>query len=87
MNALCLQKGSINYFSLEDWCPITHFQHAKPVTRIFPEITGTRLLAVDDIHQAFVYCPIDDSLVAVEELPNKVEGVLWENYEPDKVSS
>ncbi|XP_063720528.1 WD repeat-containing protein 19-like isoform X2 [Symsagittifera roscoffensis] len=77
-------KGSINYFSLEDWCPITHFQHAKPVTRIFPEITGTRLLAVDDIHQAFVYCPIDDSLVAVEELPNKVEGVLWENYEPDK---
>ncbi|XP_075260010.1 WD repeat-containing protein 19-like isoform X2 [Convolutriloba macropyga] len=77
-------KGSINYFSLEEWCSITHFQHSKGVTRIFPEITGTRLLALDEINQAFIYSPIDDVMVPVQDLPTKVDGVLWENHEQDK---
>ncbi len=40
---------------------------------------------MDEINQAFLYSPIDDVVIPVEDFPTKVEGVLWENYEPDKV--
>jgi WD repeat-containing protein 19 len=52
------QFGGLFYFSLEDWKIVADYKHRVGIRRIFPEITGSRLVLIDDKSEAFIYSPV-----------------------------
>ncbi|KAL9647005.1 hypothetical protein ABK040_013859 [Willaertia magna] len=72
-------KGTICYFSLDDWTTVNEFRHEMGITSIFPNIIGTRLVFIDESRAAYLYSPVDDTLVGIEDFPTSVDKVLWDN--------
>ncbi|XP_067949190.1 WD repeat-containing protein 19-like isoform X2 [Watersipora subatra] len=77
-------KGDLKYFFVEDWAYVNEFRHICGIKQIYPDHSGTRLIFVDDRSDGYVYNPVNDELVVVEEFPNQSRGCLWENSANDR---
>lgn len=64
---------------------MTKYKHDIGVKKLFPEIYGMSLVFIDDKSEAFVYNPISSILVKIAGFPSTIHGVVWENFEPEKV--
>ena len=58
-----LQFGGLFYFGLEDWNIVADYKHRVGIRRIFPEITGSRLVLIDEKSEAFIYSPVNINAV------------------------
>ena len=52
------QNGGITYFYVEDWNFVNEFRHVVGIRRIFPDLSGTRLVFIDEKSDGFVYNPV-----------------------------
>ncbi|EFC50007.1 hypothetical protein NAEGRDRAFT_29690, partial [Naegleria gruberi] len=71
-------RGTICYFSLDDWSTVNEFRHDVGISSVFTNIIGTRLVFIDETNAGFLYSPVDDSLVGIESFPSSVDKVLWD---------
>uniref|UniRef100_A0A1B6EAI7 WD repeat-containing protein 19 n=1 Tax=Clastoptera arizonana TaxID=38151 RepID=A0A1B6EAI7_9HEMI len=76
--------GHIKYFYLEDWVKVTEFQHTVGIKSIFPDFSGTRLIAIDVKNEGHLYNPVTDELLNLPEFPSTTTGVLWDLSQADK---
>ncbi|XP_053560025.1 WD repeat-containing protein 19 [Bombina bombina] len=75
--------GLIKYFYLEDWQYVNEYRHTASVKKIFPDITGTRLVFIDEKTDGFVYCPLNDSVYEIPNFSPAIKGILWEHWPMD----
>ncbi|CAG0921516.1 unnamed protein product [Notodromas monacha] len=76
--------GGLFYFGLDDWSIVSDYKHRVGIRKIFPEITGSRLILIDNKSEAFLYSPVNDETISIPSTPAKALAVLWENWLPDR---
>ena len=64
---------------------MNEFRHVVGIRGIYPDPTGTRVVLVDDKSDGLLYNPINDAILEVPNFSPSTNGVLWENYPPDRV--
>jgi len=53
-----MQKGDLVYFSLSDRKPVSEYRHAVAWKKIYPDLSGTLLAAVDIKNHGYLYSPV-----------------------------
>lgn len=77
-------NGSLFYFFIEDWQFVNEFRHVVGIKKIFPDISGTHAVFIDDKSDGFVYNPVNDATFEIPNLSPNIRGIVWENWPLDK---
>ncbi|XP_015750189.1 PREDICTED: WD repeat-containing protein 19-like [Acropora digitifera] len=54
------------------------------IKKIFPDISGTHAVFIDDKSDGFVYNPVNDATFEIPNLSPNIRGIVWENWPLDK---
>ncbi|BFZ14509.1 hypothetical protein BsWGS_17548 [Bradybaena similaris] len=76
--------GGIHYFFIEDWNFVVEHRHSVGIRKLFPDSTGAHVVFVDEQSHGHIYCSADDAVITVGDFSATTDGVLWENWLPDK---
>ncbi|XP_059172519.1 WD repeat-containing protein 19-like [Physella acuta] len=76
--------GGIHYFYIEDFNYVVEHRHVTGIRKIFPDTSGAHLVFLDEKSDGYVYNSADDTVIGISDLSPTVQGVLWENWLPDK---
>lgn len=68
------KAGTMEFFCLSEWAPLAgvELKHTCPVTRLWPNYLGTRVVFVDAANAGWLYSPASDKLTQV-----RIEGKVW----------
>lgn len=77
-------NGSLFYFFIEDWQFVNEFRHVVGIKRIFPDVSGTHLVFIDEKSDGFVYNPVNDATFEIPNFSPNIRGIVWENWPLDK---
>ena len=72
------RRGTLTYFYLPDFVPISEFRHDRGVAKLFPNELGTRLVFIDDTAAGFVYNPVNEQVHPVPEMSATTVRVMWD---------
>uniref|UniRef100_A0A3Q3D1P9 WD repeat domain 19 n=1 Tax=Hippocampus comes TaxID=109280 RepID=A0A3Q3D1P9_HIPCM len=78
--------GNVVCVLVEDWETVSTYSHTVPLSKVFPDVNGTRLIFIDDKKSGFLLTLSSVNLCL--ELPNfspTITGVLWDNWHADRV--
>ena len=71
-------RGTIHYFSLEDWCYVNEFRFSHGIRQLYPNNAGTRVVFVDQTNAAYLYSPVNDQAMTIEKFSPSTEKVMWD---------
>lgn len=71
-------RGTIHYFSLEDWCYVNEFRFNTGIRQVYPNAMGTRVVFIDSTNAAYLYNPVNDQAIAIENFSSSTEKVMWD---------
>eukprot|EP00667_Euglena_gracilis_P000484 EG_transcript_484 len=72
-------RGTIHYFSLDDWCYVNEFRFSNGIRHIFPNKLGTRVVFIDQINAAYLYNPVNDQAIAINRFSGSTEKLMWDS--------
>ncbi|XP_037504482.1 WD repeat-containing protein 19 [Rhipicephalus sanguineus] len=72
--------GFIEFFFLEDWTIINRYKHSSGIRQLHLDPSNTRLVALDDRSQGFVYNPVNDHVIDIANIPPAARGVFWDQH-------
>ncbi|XP_077574282.1 WD repeat-containing protein 19 isoform X1 [Stigmatopora nigra] len=78
--------GNVVCVLVEDWETISTYSHSVAVSKVFPDVNGTRLVLIDDKKSGFLLT-LSSAADLCLELPNfspTITGVLWDNWHADR---
>jgi len=78
------EVGIIKFFFLEDWAYVNEFRHPVGIRKIYPDVSGTKLVFIDDKNDGFVYSPVNDGVYEISQFPPSVKDVFWDEWLVDK---
>ncbi|XP_070553702.1 WD repeat-containing protein 19-like isoform X2 [Ptychodera flava] len=76
--------GGLHYFFIEDWQFVNEFRHVVGIRKVYPDMTGTRMVFIDDKSDGYVYNPVNDATLDIPNFSPTVKGILWENWPLDR---
>ncbi|XP_037103187.1 WD repeat-containing protein 19 [Syngnathus acus] len=79
--------GNVVCVLVEDWETVSTYSHTVAVSKVFPDVNGTRLVFIDDKKNGFLLT-LSSAADLCLELPNfspTITGVLWDNWHADRV--
>jgi WD repeat-containing protein 19 len=78
------QSGGLHYFYIEEWKTVNEYHHPTGIAAVYPDVTGTRAVFVDEKGDGVLYNPVNDECIDLQNFPHGTKGVLWDNWIPDK---
>jgi WD repeat-containing protein 19 len=78
-------RGSVHHFFLKDWAQVVEHRHEAPLTAVYSNPLGTRLVLTDTSSRAWLYSPVDDHKFEIAGYPaaNGAEKVLFDQTDPN----
>lgn len=72
--------GRIEFFHLPGMTPLSgaDHQHKRPITAVYPNNTGTRVIFRDDPNEVFMYNPVDSRVLPIPSPPPNCSNVMWD---------
>ena len=64
---------------------MTKYKHDLGVKKIYTENYGMSLVFIDEKSEAFIYNPVNSSVVKISQFPTTINGIVWETFEPERV--
>ncbi|KAH6945801.1 hypothetical protein HPB50_009989 [Hyalomma asiaticum] len=64
----------------EDWTIINRYKHTSGIRQLHLDPSNTRLVALDDRSQGFVYNPVNDHVIDIANIPPGARGVFWDQH-------
>lgn len=74
-------NGRMQYFSLVDGTEVNEYKHESGIKRIFPNQEGTRVILIDFMGCAYLYNPVNDDCIMIQDFPAVCERVLWDTVD------
>lgn len=74
-------NGRLQYFSLVDGTEVNEYNHENGIKRCYPNQEGTRAVLIDTTGSAWVYNPVNDDCVPIQDFPSAVDRVLWDSVD------
>jgi len=74
-------NGTVDVFMLDSWTMLegAALHHSTPITALYPNATGTRLVVVDEACDGFVGNPVSGELTPFPLFPQGVSKVMWDS--------
>lgn len=72
------QQGKLKYYLIEDNSIICEHKTQNPITKVFPNQSGTRCICVDSTGNGYLYNPVEDSMIFVPNFQGETHSVLWD---------
>lgn len=69
-------------FSLEQWRPVNQFRHGVGIKKLYTDLSGTRIIFVDDQNQGYIFIPATEETRAIPDFPKTYSGILWDYTNP-----
>ncbi|XP_076676074.1 intraflagellar transport protein Oseg6 isoform X2 [Andrena cerasifolii] len=70
--------GHIFYFCLEVFNQCTEHVHDNGIKEIYLDANGTQLCFIDNKSDAYVYNPVQETVLPIPDCPDCIEGVIWD---------
>jgi WD repeat-containing protein 19 len=70
--------GHIIYFYLEMFNQSSEYVHNNGIKELYPDVNGTQLCFIDSKSDTYVFDPINETVYAVPDCPDNIDGVLWD---------
>ena len=58
-------KGVLKYYLIADNSTILEHSSANPIVKVFPNMSGTKCVCVDDTGNGYLFSPVDDSMLTI----------------------
>jgi WD repeat-containing protein 19 len=75
-------NGRLQYYSLIDNTEVNEYKHVNGIRRCFPNQEGTRVVIIDTMGCAYLYNPVNDDCVKIEDFLMSAEKILWDTVDP-----
>lgn len=66
---------------------MSKYSHSVGIKKIWPEPFGMSIAFMDDNSEGFIYNPVNSNIVKIPNLSPTTRGIVWEAFEPEKVTS
>lgn len=76
-------QGKIKYYLIEDNTTIAEYKSENPITKVWPNASGTKCICMDNTGNGFLYNPVEDSQVFVPNFSAQTYNVLWDIDDPN----
>ncbi|XP_076760750.1 intraflagellar transport protein Oseg6 [Xylocopa sonorina] len=70
--------GHIIYFCLEVFNQSTEYIHNNGIKEIYLDANGTQLCFIDSKCDAYMYNPVQETVLQVPDCPDCIQGILWD---------
>jgi WD repeat-containing protein 19 len=75
-------NGRLKYFSLLDSTDVNEYKHDHGIKKCFPNQEGTRVVLIDVTGAAWLYNPVNDDSIRIQDFPISAERVMWDTVDP-----
>eukprot|EP00357_Protocruzia_adherens_P031508 CAMPEP_0115034576 /NCGR_PEP_ID=MMETSP0216-20121206/40747_1 /TAXON_ID=223996 /ORGANISM="Protocruzia adherens, Strain Boccale" /LENGTH=1399 /DNA_ID=CAMNT_0002413515 /DNA_START=36 /DNA_END=4235 /DNA_ORIENTATION=- len=75
--------GRIKFYYLAEMTMVGEHKLDIQIMKMFPNLPGTRIVLTDIKGSGFLFNPVDESLITLENFPGSLEQVLWDNQDPN----
>ncbi|GLC35581.1 hypothetical protein PLESTB_000191100 [Pleodorina starrii] len=73
------RTGTLSYYLSPDVTPVNEYRHDDGgITRLFPQVTGARLVFEDDKGSLHLFNPVNDHVVPIPSFSGRADGVMWD---------
>jgi len=81
------ESGTVEFFFLNEWAMLTsaELRHNNPISKIYPNQIGTRLVVVDSANAGFLFNPVTSDFTPIPEFPTNCVNVMWDNSDKNIV--
>ncbi|KAL1023991.1 hypothetical protein UPYG_G00049980 [Umbra pygmaea] len=79
-------SGMIVCILVDDWQVLNEYRHLVGIKKVFPDLSGTRLVFIDDKSDGFLLSPVavNDSHLEIPSFSPTITAVLWETWPADR---
>lgn len=70
--------GHIIFFSLEVFNQCTEHIHSNGIKEIYLDTNGTQLCFIDNKFDAYMYNPVQETVLQIPDCLGCIEGVIWD---------
>jgi WD repeat-containing protein 19 len=74
-------ENRIKYFYIDEMTMIAEYKVDTNIARIWPNVTGTRMVTMDMQGNGYLYSPINDAFLKLTSFPGGVNRVIWDNFD------
>lgn len=74
------------HFYIDEWQFVNKYKHTCGIKKIYAEPYGMSIAFIDDKIEGFIYNPVNSNIVKIPDMSPNTLGVVWEAFEPEKVS-
>jgi len=74
-------NGRLQYYSLIDGKEVNEYNHDSGIRKCFPNQEGTRAVLIDTSGSAWLYNPVNDDCVSIQDFPTVCDRVLWDTVD------
>eukprot|EP00931_Biecheleriopsis_adriatica_P005604 TRINITY_DN107098_c0_g1_i1.p1 TRINITY_DN107098_c0_g1~~TRINITY_DN107098_c0_g1_i1.p1 ORF type:complete len:1382 (+),score=320.21 TRINITY_DN107098_c0_g1_i1:79-4224(+) len=71
-------NGRLQYYSLIDGQDVNEYKHANGIRKCFPNHEGTRVALIDMSGTAWLYNPVNDDCITIQDFPVTADRILWD---------
>lgn len=71
-------KGVLKYYLIADNSTILEHRSDNKIVKVFPNLSGTKCICVDDTGNGYLFNPVDDSSLVVPNFSGKTYSILWD---------
>jgi WD repeat-containing protein 19 len=76
-------NGRLQYYSLVDGTEVNEWKHhSMGIKKIYPNQEGTRVVVIDSMGGAWLYNPVNDDCIAIQDFPPSSDRILWDTVDP-----
>ncbi|KAF7987479.1 hypothetical protein HCN44_003241 [Aphidius gifuensis] len=77
-------NGKIKYFYIDTFNYSNEYLHKIGIKYIYQDINGTYICFIDDNNDVYLYDPINDMTIMINDCPNDIQGIIWNQNIYDK---
>lgn len=70
--------GRIVYFYLDVFNNSSEYSHNSGIKNIYMDVNGTNICFIDDKNDIYLYNPVDEKIITVQDCPDSAEGIIWD---------
>ena len=71
-------NSKIIFFMIEEAQIVREFRFESPITSVYPNFSGTRVIAVDVTGSGFLYSPVNDVCLSIPNFSSKCRKVIFD---------
>ena len=76
-------QGKLKYYLMEDNSIISEHRSQNPITKVFPNKSGSKCICIDNTGNGYFFNVVDDTMLFVPNFQAGTTNILWDIEDPN----